>query len=94
MYSIMNTKANIKIAFINGMGYTYYQYNYIYCYNTYHILRMMRATQMLCLLKDNMNTSQLSPDNIYHMNVEMDISSCRNSQHIWRDCGIHSKTIL
>ena len=83
-----------KNCFYQWYGYTYYQYNYLYCYKTYHMFRMMRATQMLCLLKDNMNTSQLSPNNIYLMNSQMEINSCRNSRHIWREFCIHSKTIL
>ena len=83
-----------KNCFYQWYGYTYYQYNYLYCYKTYHMLRMMRATQLLCLFKDNMNTSQLSPENIYLMNSQMEINPCRNSRHIWREFCIHSKTIL
>jgi len=75
-------------------GYTYYQYHYIYCYNTYHLFRMMRATQLLRLLKDKLDTIQISPHDIHIMNIEMEIDQSRNSRHIWREFCSNSKTIL
>jgi hypothetical protein len=75
-------------------GYTYYQYHYMYCYNTYNLFRMMRATQLLNLLKHNFKNTQLSPMNICYVNAQMELEPDRNSRHIWREFHIHSKSIL
>lgn len=66
-------------------GYTYYQYHYIYCYNTYHLFRMMRCNALLQLLKETFGIVQLLPEN-HHMvfdRIETDLHPKRI--HMWNE---------
>jgi hypothetical protein len=64
-------------------GYTYYQYHYIYCYKQYHLLRMMHAGALLRLLKESLDTAQLTSDNRHLISFHVEQPNHQKKRQMW-----------
>lgn len=92
---ILDTLYNGKYnqSYYQWFGYSYYTYDYMYCYKTYKIAYMFYATTIYNILRESLITKCLNEYNMIYVQYYINIRDKR-LHHIWDQFKANSITFV
>lgn len=92
---ILDTLYNGKYnqSYYQWFGYSYYTYDYMYCYKTYKIAYMFYATTIYNILRESLITKCLNEYNMIYVQYYINIRDKR-LRHIWDQFKANSITFV
>ena len=74
-----------QTRFYQWYGPIFYMYNWVYNYKSYNLLMMRQYIYLLKICKHTLGDMQLSTDNLFLVEMQLDDFAGRNGTFMWRD---------